>query len=96
MAIPVLWVAILLERFLRHDEILGAEAHLILGERKVTIALHIFIRGLFIRACLPILPFLLLRGWLNGVFIFLASSGVLFSPVMVLLFLLRRGLERRR
>ena len=61
--------ALLLERFLRHDEILVAEAHLILGERKIITVLRVFVYGLFIRADSPIFPFVLFGGWLNGVFI---------------------------
>ena len=61
--------ALLLKRFLRHDVILSAEAHLILGEWKIITVLRVFIYGLFIRADSPVLPFVLFGGWLNGVFI---------------------------
>ena len=61
--------ALLLDEILRHDEIFVTEAHLILGERKVVSILRVFIRGLFVRANLPIFLFVLFGGCLNGVFI---------------------------
>ena len=80
----------------RHDEIFITEANLVPGERKVVAILRVFVRSLFARAGSPILPFLLFGGRLNGVFIVFGTVGVLSSSMMVLLFLLRRGLERRR
>ena len=61
--------ALLLDRFLRHDKVFIAKAHLVLEEQKVVTVLRVFIRGLFIRASLPIFPFVLFGGWLDGVFI---------------------------
>ena len=73
--------ALLLKRFFRHDEILGAEAHLILRERKVIVVLRIFIRVLFTRANLPIFPFILVISCINGVF---AVFGIVVHTVNVL------------
>ena len=54
---------LLLERFLRHDKVFVAEAHLILG------VFQVFVCGLFIRANLPILLIVLFRVLLDGVFL---------------------------
>ena len=59
----------MLERFLRHDKVFVAEAHLILGVWKVITVLRVFACGLFIRANLPILPIVLCRVLLDGVFL---------------------------
>jgi len=61
--------ALLLERFLRHDNLFIAEAHLILGGWKVITVLRVFICGLFITANLPILLIVLFRVLLDGVFL---------------------------
>ena len=88
--------ALLLERFLKHDKILVAEAHLILGERKIITVLRVFVYGLFIGADSPILPFVLFGGWLNGVFVvFGIVRSIVFSGAVSLSFP-RRDLERRR
>ena len=50
--------ALLLERFLRHDKILVAKAHLILRERKIITILRVIFYGLFIRVVLPAVVFL--------------------------------------
>ena len=72
--------ALLVKRFLRHDEILGAEAHLVLGERKVVIVLRIFVRGLFTGANLPAFPFILFINCIDGVFVvFDTFWSVIFS-----------------
>ena len=72
-----------------HDKILVAEAHLILGERKITSVLRVFVRGLFTKANLPIFPFILFISCVNGM-LSSAPTGVLSSPVPVLLSLLWR------
>ena len=80
--------ALLLKRFLRHDEILGAEAHLIFRERKVIVVLRIFVRGLFTRANLPIFPFILFISYFNGVFVVFGTFwSVIFSRVSVAVFI---------
>ena len=61
--------ALLLKRFLGHDEIFGAEAHLIFREREVIIVLQIFMRGLFNRANLLIFPFIMFVCFIDGVFV---------------------------
>ena len=79
--------ALLLERFLRHDEILIAEAHLLLREWKIITVLRVFVRGLFTRANLPIFPFILFGSWLNGVFIVFGTvRSVIFSCAGVAVF----------
>ena len=75
-------------------QILGAEARLILGERKIITVLRVLVRGLFTRANLPIFQFILFGSCVNGVFVVFGIFGVLSSPVPVLLSLLRRDLER--
>ena len=70
-----------------HDEILGAEARLILGERKTTSVLRVFVRGLFTRANLPTFPFILFSSSINGVFVvFGAFRSVIFSCAGVSVF----------
>ena len=59
----------LLDGLLRHDKVFVAEALLVLGGWKITTVLRVFVNDLFIRADLPILPFVLFGSWLNGVFI---------------------------
>ena len=62
--------ALLLKRFLRHDKILVAEAHLILGEWKIVAILRVFMYGLFMWAIdtSPTYPnFLLLHAILSTV-----------------------------
>ena len=62
--------ALLLEGLFGYDEVFVAEAYLIFGERKVVVVLRTFAgQGLFIGAGLPIVPFLLFGGYLDGVFI---------------------------
>ena len=79
--------ALLLKRFLRHDEILGAKAHLILKERKVIAVLRIFVLGLFTRAKLPIFPFILFSSCINRVFVFFGTFySVIFSCAGVAVF----------
>ena len=79
--------ALLLKRFLRHNEIFGAKARLIHGERKITIVLRVFVRGLFSRANLPIFPFILLSGYVNGVFVIFGTfRSVIFSYAGVAVF----------
>ena len=78
---------LLLERFLRHNKILGAEAHLILGERKIIIVLRVFVYGLLIRANLPVFPFVLFGSWLKGVFIvFGIARTIVFSCAGIAVF----------
>ena len=78
---------LLLERFLRHDKILVAEAHLLLGERKIITVLRVFVYGLFIRANLLVFPFVLFGSCLNGVFIVFGTvRSVIFSCVGVAVF----------
>ena len=60
--------ALLLERFLRHDKVFVAEAHLILGEWKIIVVLRVFVYGLFIRANLPIFPIVLFGFLFIGIF----------------------------
>ena len=60
---------LLLERFLRHDQILIGKAHLILGEREIIDVLRVYMYGLFIRADLPVFPFVLFGSCLNGIFV---------------------------
>ena len=79
--------ALLLERFLRHDEILIAEALLFLGERKIITVLRVSVYGLFIRANLPILPIVLFRVLLDGVFlVFGIVRSVVFSRDGIVVF----------
>ena len=52
--------ALLLNGILRHNKLFIAEAHLILGERKVVTVLRVFVHGLYIRANSPIFLFVLL------------------------------------
>ena len=78
---------LLLERFLRHDKIFVAEAHLILGEQKIITVLRVFVYNLFIRADLPIFPFVLFGSWLNGVFdVFGIVRSIVFSCAGIALF----------
>ena len=78
---------LLIERFLKHDEILVAEAHLILGEWKIITILRVFVYGLFIRADSPVLPFVLFGGWLNGVFlVFGIVRSIVFSRAGIAIF----------
>ena len=71
--------AFLLERFLRDNKILVAEAHLILREWKIIPVLRVFVYGLFIRAYLPIFPIVLFGGWLDGFFL---VFGIVWSIVV--------------
>ena len=60
---------LLLEGFLRHDNVFITEGNLILGEWKIITVLRVFIYSLFIRANLPIFSTVLFGGWLDGVFL---------------------------
>ena len=71
---------LLLERFLRHDEILVAEALLFLGEWKIITILQVSIYGLFIRT---ILPAFLFGPYPNRVF---NVRSVIFSGVGIVFF----------
>ena len=74
-------------RFLRHDKIFVAEAHLILGEWKIITVLRVFIYGLFIRANLLVFPFVLFGSWLNGIFIvFGIVRSIVFSCAGIAVF----------
>ena len=76
-----------LERFLRHDEILVAEALLFLGERKIITVLRVFVYGLFIRADLPVFPFVLFGNCFNEIFIvFGIVRSIVFSGAVLLSF----------
>ena len=77
----------LLERFLRHDKVFVAEAHLILGGWKVITVLRVFVCGLFIRANLPILLIVLFRVLLDGVFlVFGIVRSIVVSRVGIVVF----------
>ena len=79
--------ALLLKRFLGHDEIFGAKAHLVFEERKVIIVLQIFMRGLFNRANLLIFLFILFVCFIDGVFVVFGTfRSVIFSCAGVAVF----------
>ena len=87
---------LLLERFLRHDEILVAEALLFLGERKIITIIRVFVYGMFIRANVPVFPFILFGDCPNGVFIvFGIVRSIIFSCAGIAVFS-QRGLEQHR
>ena len=79
--------ALLLERFLRHDEIFVAKAFLILGERTVTTVLRVVGPGLFVGASLPVFLLLLFGCYLNKVFIvFGIVRSIIFSGASIAAF----------
>ena len=70
----------MLERFLRHDKILVAQANLILGEWKIITVLRVFVYGLFMRAIMPVFQFILFGCCPNrGFIVFSIVRGVVFS-----------------
>ena len=79
--------ALLFKRFLRDDEILGAEARRILGEQKIIVVLRVLVCGLFTRANLPIFPFILFGSCVNRVFVVFGTfRGVIFSCAGIAIF----------
>ena len=75
---------LLFEGCLRHDEVLVAEALIILGGWTVTIVLRVIFYGLFIRVVLPVLVFLLFGCSSGRVFIVFGVAWSTLSPVPVL------------
>ena len=87
---------LLLERFFRHDEFFVAKALLLLREWKIITVLRVFVYDMFIKANLPIFPFLLFGGYLDGVFIiFGIVRSIIFSGARIAVFGMS-DLERRR
>ena len=79
--------ALLLKRFLRHDEILVAEALLILGEWKIITVLRVFVYGLFVRAIVPVIQFILFGYCPNrGFIVFGMVRGVVLSGAGIAVF----------
>ena len=75
--------ALLLERFLRHDKILVAEALLFLGEWEIITILRVSVCGQFLKAVLPAFLVLLFGSCLNRVFdvrsVMISGASIVFS-----------------
>ena len=69
-----------------HDEILVAEAFLILGERKIITILRVFVYGPFLRASVPVFPLILFGDCPNRVFIVFGIVRIVFSGVGIVVF----------
>ena len=83
---PVL-EALLFEGLFRYDEVFVAEAYLIFKERKIITVLRVFVYGLFIRANLPVFPFILFGDCPDRVFIVFGSvQSIIFCGAGVVVF----------
>ena len=79
--------ALVLQRILRHDEVLVSKACLLLGGWMVTIVLRVIFYGLFIRVILPVVVFLLFGCSSDRVFIvFGIARSTIFSGASVAVF----------
>ena len=79
--------ALLLKRFLRHDEIFVAEAFLIVGERMITTVLRVVGPGLCIGASLPVFLLLLFGCYISKVLIvFGVVWSIIFSGASIAVF----------